>query len=149
VRIEDRRAARLLVLDGRGRVLLFRHQDPAGTLFWATPGGGLEPGESFEQAARREALEELGVRVDALEPAGERMAEFPWPSPTDPRLIRQHELYFRIRVATDGLECVVTASHAVEGILEVRWWSPEELDAATESVWPSDLASRVRALEGP
>ena len=142
MRIEDRRAARLLVLDARGHVLLFRHKDPAGTLFWATPGGGLEPGESFEQAARREALEELGITVDAVEAAGERNTIFPWGD----RMVRQAERYFRIRVATDGLERVVTASHAVEGILEVRWWSPAELDLATEPVWPSDLASRVRAL---
>jgi ADP-ribose pyrophosphatase YjhB (NUDIX family) len=125
-------------------VLLFRHKDPSGTAFWATPGGGLEPGESFEQAARREALEELGVAVDTVEAAGERDAIFPWGD----RMIRQSERYFRIRVATAGLERVVTASHAVEGIHEVRWWSPEELDVATELVWPADLASRVRALGG-
>jgi len=61
VEIENRRAARLLVLDGEGRILLFRHRDPHGRSFWATPGGGLEARETFEAAARRESDEELGA----------------------------------------------------------------------------------------
>ena len=44
-----------------GRVPLFRHAGSHGRSFWATPGGGLEDGERFEQAACREASEELGV----------------------------------------------------------------------------------------
>lgn len=58
---EERQAARLVVLDAHHRILLFRHTDGHGREFWATPGGGLEPGESFEDAACREAKEELGA----------------------------------------------------------------------------------------
>ena len=138
---EDRRAARLL-LDAQGRVLLFRHADPSGNEFWATPGGGVEPHESFAEAARREAMEELGLQITALEPAGARDAEFR----SGHRLIRQHEEYFRIRVDTRGLERVVTSAHAEERILETRWWSPDEIEATSDRVWPADLASRVRAI---
>ena len=76
MRVEDRKAARLLVLDGRGRILLFRHSDPNGNAFWATPGGGVEPGETFEQAARRESVEELGTAPAALREAGVRDTTF-------------------------------------------------------------------------
>jgi 8-oxo-dGTP pyrophosphatase MutT (NUDIX family) len=39
---------------------------------WNFPGGGLHPGKTPEQAARRELREELGLATDApLEPAGE------------------------------------------------------------------------------
>jgi 8-oxo-dGTP pyrophosphatase MutT (NUDIX family) len=42
-----RRAARVILIDERGRVLLLRGSDPgrpeAGT-WWFTPGGGVEPG---------------------------------------------------------------------------------------------------------
>lgn len=56
-----RRASRLILLDGQRRVLLFRHARTNGADFWAPPGGGLESGETFEQAACREACEELGI----------------------------------------------------------------------------------------
>ena len=49
-----RRAARLLVIDPEDSVLLFQYEDD-GRRWWATPGGGLERDETFEQAAAREA----------------------------------------------------------------------------------------------
>ena len=144
MRIEDRRAARLLVIDARGRVLLFRHPDPGGGFFWATPGGGLEPGESFEQAARREAKEELDLVAFDLVPAFEREVTFPWGD----RTIRQEETYFLFRVEGTGLERIVTAAYLDEGILESRWWTLDEIERSASMIRPHDLAARLRGLEG-
>ncbi len=44
-------------------ILIQRANEPRG---WALPGGFVDYGESVEQAARREALEETGLRVDLL-----------------------------------------------------------------------------------
>lgn len=54
MRAMSRSAARLVVADRDRRILLLQYQDEHGP-WWATPGGGLEAGESFEDAARREA----------------------------------------------------------------------------------------------
>ncbi len=46
------------VQDERGRVLLQRRSDDG---LWGLPGGGVEPGETFTQAAERELREETGL----------------------------------------------------------------------------------------
>ena len=56
--------AEVIVLDRQGRVLLQKRRDNG---LWAIPGGYLEPGESFNEAAQREVREETGIEVGSLE----------------------------------------------------------------------------------
>src|SRR5262245_992167 len=87
---EIRRAARLLVLDPEGRVLLLLHADGAGRRFWAAPGGGVERAETTEQAARREAAEELGVTSAELTELWTGLVEFDLKG----RKVSQRETFF-------------------------------------------------------
>src|SRR3712207_117201 len=62
-----RAAVRALVRDPAGRVLLVRFEFPHETV-WALPGGGVDEGESDEEAIARELREEAGFREFDLGP---------------------------------------------------------------------------------
>jgi 8-oxo-dGTP diphosphatase len=51
----------VLALDAQDRLLLVRRAEDGS---WCLPGGGVEPGETWAQAARRECLEESGWLVE-------------------------------------------------------------------------------------
>lgn len=137
---EIRTAARLLLFDESGRVLLFRHNDGQGREFWATPGGGLEAGETAEQAGRREATEELGAAEVDLVLLWTGHSEFAFAN----RRVSQTEIFFLVRRHSEILGPEVRKLHEGEGITEIRWWSLGEIESAQEPIFPSDLATRVR-----
>jgi len=56
--------------NGDTSLLLLRRAVEPGIGAWDLPAGYLEPGESFEQAAVRETLEESGIEVRLIELAG-------------------------------------------------------------------------------
>jgi 8-oxo-dGTP pyrophosphatase MutT (NUDIX family) len=60
--------ARAVIPDTEGRVLLDRSHDPAKDGFYWFPGGGIEPGETAEEAVKRELVEEAAFQIDVLKP---------------------------------------------------------------------------------
>ena len=123
--MSERPSSRLLILNAEDRLLLFRFEHKRGPLagqsFWATPGGAVDSGESFEEAACREMLEETGIRIDDPGPqVARREASFRLPTgemvTADERffLIGMHDLEVSAENWTE-LEHEVMTAH--------RWWS--------------------------
>jgi 8-oxo-dGTP pyrophosphatase MutT (NUDIX family) len=144
----ERRAGRVLLIDGDEAVLLFEGFDPGDPdagCWWLTPGGGAEDGESVESAAVREVAEETGLRIrdDQLGPVvATRVAEFAF----EGRHYRQSESFFAVH--TDRFE---PANHDWEdaehrSLLGSRWWTATELETTTATVYPSELAALLRAV---
>jgi TDG/mug DNA glycosylase family protein len=138
----ERQAVRGVVVDADARVLLVRFEHPVTReSWWATTGGGVDPGESDEQALRRELREEAGLEEFEIGPVVyTREHTFPW----DGRIVHQREKFHLVRV--DRHDAAPTIDVAAEGVTEVRWWTLDELEATRERIVPSNLAALVRTL---
>jgi 8-oxo-dGTP pyrophosphatase MutT (NUDIX family) len=78
--------------------MLLRYDENGG--FWATPGGALEPGETYRQADTRELREELGVQHTTL---GPHLATRTKDHPVAGRDVRQVERYCLARVHPENV----------------------------------------------
>ena len=146
--MQRRPSARLLILDPLGRVLLFRFTFRTGALagqaYWATPGGALEEGESFEQAAIRELFEETGhVATSVGEPVAER--EFVLQMP-DGNPVLAHERFFVVPVPEPTFSAEHWTPWERQVMTEHRWWSLEEIRSTEEVVYPETLSVLLATL---
>ncbi|HWD82889.1 MAG TPA: GNAT family N-acetyltransferase [Kribbella sp.] len=139
-----RPAARGVVVDPAGQVLLVRFEFPDGPL-WATPGGGLEAGESVVDGLRRELIEEVGL-ADFADPVHLWHEE---------KVAAGHATgydgvlndYFLIR--TDHFEPAGTLSAdelRAENVHAMRWWTLDELEAYDGRFAPRNLPELLRQV---
>ncbi|RAO45439.1 hypothetical protein GAR06_03630 [Micromonospora saelicesensis] len=151
--ILERRAVRVVVTDGTGRVLLFHTRDPdhprLGT-WWELPGGGMDPGETYRDTAVRELREETGIVISADQvgaPNWRRRASFLH------RQLRhvQDEVVVAVRLAGPGPD--VDEAHRLdyerEDYFGFRWWPLPEAVASRERFYPGQLPRLItRFLAG-
>ena len=134
-----RPTSRLVVLDDRDRMLLFTVDlldQESGRRFWFPPGGGVEPGETHEEAALRELFEETQIRA-ALGPwlwYREHTWEFKgtW--------IRSLERYYLVRVPETHFDRAAwDADREMQTVTEHRWWTLADVLATGETLVPRQL----------
>lgn len=139
--MRERKASRLLVINPSQEVLLFRfvHKDGplAGQNYWATPGGGVEAGETFEVAAIRELREETGIKVDTVAaPIADRKVPLMLPCGETVLAIEQ---YYLVHAPDEVLSKAEWTAHETQVMADHRWWSVNALRSTEETVWPQSL----------
>jgi ADP-ribose pyrophosphatase YjhB (NUDIX family) len=115
------------IVERDGRLLLVRQRRAYGT-FWEIPSGYCEAGESFEEAAAREVLEEAGIAVEI----GELVCTLTWERASDRR---RNVLVFFNAAATDPAQ--EPRPQIEEDIDAAAYLDPARLDGALH---PLDVA---------
>jgi 8-oxo-dGTP pyrophosphatase MutT (NUDIX family) len=145
----ERDAVRVVLADASGRILLFHVLTPeeAPDGWWELPGGGIDPGESYLEAAVREIREETGLVLDPgqVSPPSWRR-DSTWRSRGHRRL--QHEVVVFARLAADRPPIVDggRTQEEIEDLVAVRWWELDEIVRSQERFYPGRLPELLPAF---
>ena len=123
------RAAVGAVVFRQERVLLVRRGHAPGRGQWAIPGGNIKLGESLQQAAEREILEETGIVIKA----GEPVYSFDAIVRDESGAVAYHYIIVDLRA-----DFISGEPRAGDDASDVRWVAAHELD---------DLALSARTME--
>ncbi|WP_182875871.1 NUDIX hydrolase [Microbispora sp. H10670] len=105
-----------IITDPDGRLLLVRRGRPPGEGLWSLPGGRVEPGETDEQAVRRELREETGLDVAVVRLAGTVLR--PGPGGVT------YEIHDYVATPSGTASGTPVAG---DDAADARWWAPADL----------------------
>ncbi len=128
--------AGIVLLQDNKVALIERHR--AGLDYFVFPGGGVDEGESPEQAAIREAMEELGIEVAIRQ----KVADIQLGS-------KSRQVYFLVEQVGGefgtgiGEEYTDSDPNSPEEGIYIPIWMPIEELSQHENIYPADLAKMV------
>ncbi|MFM2411926.1 MAG: hypothetical protein RLZZ587_259 [Actinomycetota bacterium] len=151
--VTHRETARIVLQDRDGRFLLLLTHFDAGVGLpprWITPGGGIDEGETVLAAAVRELREETGMVVEP-EALGGVVAELPgwWDWSDGERFHSYVDHFFALTVDRFELDTSGWTESERHDVLDIRWWSLDEIDAEQPFLGPEGLKAVLSSVSQP
>lgn len=137
---KKREAVRILVIADE-EILLQGDTDPGvpDSAWWVTPGGGIDDGESAEEAAVRELFEETGLIIEPTALRGPVAMRTVRHGYSD-RVLIQHETFFRVDVERFTPNPQGLTETEQERMRGHGWFST---DLLPDELWPATLRTLI------
>ena len=119
------------------KILLVKRNKAPHKDLWALPGGSVEPGETLQEAAEREILEETGLIIKAKKP----VYTFDLIEQDDKGNIQFHYVIVDLLA-----EYISGEIRAADDALDARWFGPAELGPLAMSDSTRDLLHKIGFL---
>ena len=140
--LTPRPSARVLLFDPIGRVFLVCYRSPrTKRRWWITVGGGLNPGESFEDAALRELREETGIDGVPLGPCVWTYEHVILD--LEGRDVLMQERFYVAQAPSAQVDTRGWDEVERRVLVDHRWWSQPQMRAAMRSFGPDQTFAPV------
>lgn len=147
--MQIRKSSRAIVLNKQNQIFLFRYNFDffaEKEAIWITPGGGLDEGESFEEALKRELLEEMGLKLSGSDSTPQIYYRTPLYELTNGETVQSEERFYLVycddlKFSYDGW-----TENENKRMTAGKWWSVEEIRESEETFFSKDIVKMLERI---
>ena len=145
--MQIRKSSRAIVLNRQNQIFLFRYTFDffaEEESIWITPGGGLDEGESFEEALKRELFEEMGIAL--TESAPFVFYRNPLYKLQNGETVQSEERFYLVDCDDKTFSYDGWTESENKRMTAGKWWSLEEIRQSEEKFFSEDVVEILERL---